>query len=901
MPLFWLRYISRSLRRSGRRALFAVICITVGVAGVVALQTASLTIQNALTSNIRAANGGDISVASNDAPLSESDLAIFRQLQRQGRITGWTAVSSLHATAVGPAHALVPFDVNVVSSPPYPLGGQPTFVSPSNGNVVALLRHPGDVLISSVLASELGAHVGDRMVVNSIGGSGLTATVRGILSETSFEHAAIMTVTRRDARVLSTQTPEYTAVYANLTGNAAPVAATLRQRFPVATIQTVQEALQSAQLQVHDFRQFILLVGLLALLIAGIGILNAMQSILTWRRLEIAMLKAIGYRQGALYILFGGEAVLLGLIGGVAGTILGALGSKLISDALARALALQVTFQLDIGTLLAGIGLGIGATLIFALLPIVRAASFRPLELLREGAGITAIRRAPQTLALLALVMLLFGALAALIMSDATLAIELVGGACAACLVLTGLFAVLVAWLGRLGPPRSTVVGIAVLLLLLALTGIAVRRVPALTVLLALTSILWAATVLLPGRRLLPLLMAVRALSRRKARTSVTLVAFLAGVLAMSLTLTVALSLRGQINDALASNGSSNLVVVANPGTEGAVLRAASHLKGVKAHAATTVDATTPIAVNGRPAASIVGTAPAPASGDPEDRARGLDGISGLDVGSGARPTGISVIAGRGLLRADAGTNHVLMRASLENPPWSLQLGDRIMLHDAGSGRTRAVQVIGFYRRSRRRGFSSFFTAPILGDRSIARALGGGNAQSIISFNIDPSVLTQDAATLQRDVSGVLVLDIGDLTRVVETILNELLNILAVITAMALGAALAVVANGVALAMLERRREIALLKAIGFGPGSVLRFVLVENALAGTLAGALSVVGVVAALTVFSRLALDRAIGFDPVVATLVLLFATILAVATAYLAARGPIRVRPLEALRNE
>src|SRR5438309_4404771 len=33
----------------------------------------------------------------------------------------------------------------------------------------------------------------------------------------------------------------------------------------------------------HDFQQFLLIVGLLALLIAGIGILNAMQSILAMR------------------------------------------------------------------------------------------------------------------------------------------------------------------------------------------------------------------------------------------------------------------------------------------------------------------------------------------------------------------------------------------------------------------------------------------------------------------------------------------------------------------------------------------------------------------------------------------------------------------------------------------
>jgi ABC-type antimicrobial peptide transport system permease subunit len=67
------------------------------------------------------------------------------------------------------------------------------------------------------------------------------------------------------------------------------------------------------------------------------------------------------------------------------------------------------------------------------------------------------------------------------------------------------------------------------------------------------------------------------------------------------------------------------------------------------------------------------------------------------------------------------------------------------------------------------------------------------------------------------------------------------------------------------------------------------------------MAGAVSVLVVAIALGILSHFALQQAIGFDPWLAILVLVVATALAVATAYLAARAPIRVRPLEALRNE
>jgi putative ABC transport system permease protein len=898
--LFWTRYSLRSLHRSGRRALFALVCIAVGVASVVALQTASLTVQNALLSNVRAANGGDISVSAEESPINQSDLSIFRRLQRQGQIKTWTAVYTMHATSVGPAHQLVPFDVQVVSVPPYPLGGQPTFVSPSSGTVGSLMRRTGDVFLTSVLADELGAHIGDRLVVNSVGGKGLPVTIRGILAETSFQHAAVMTVEKRDAAILSVSAPRYTAVYVNVSGAAAPVATMLRQQFPVATVQTVQEALQATEQQVHDFRQFMLLVGLLALLVAGIGILNAMQSMLAWRRLEIAMLKSVGFPRLSLYGLFGAEALLLGIAGGIAGTILGAVSSKLITEALARALAVQVTFVLDPGTLFAGVVLGATATLIFAVMPIVRAASFRPLEILREGAGAVTPRGLPQTLALILLVVFLFAVLAAAIMGDLRLAAEFVVGAFGAFVALTGLFALLVGWVGRLGPPRSRVVALVLLLLLVFLTLLSIRRVPSLAPLLALTTLVWAAT-MLPPHRVLALLIAVRTLSRRRARTSVTLTAFLVGVLAMSVTLTVALSLRSQITDALASNGTSNLVAVATPASESAVVREAGRLQGVKNRTSVTVVSTNPVKVNGRPLAAVIGSVLTFGGEDREDRTYLLGGVTGLHLRQGQQPTQVTVTSGRALRPADAGTNNVLVRDQLQEFPWYLRTGSTITLRDSGNGITRTVRVVGFYQRMRRRGFGSFFTAPVYGDRALAVGLGGADAQSVISFTISPDNLTHDASTLQQSVPGILVLDIGDLTRVIDTILGELLNLLAVITALALGAALAVVGNGVALAMLERRREIALFKAIGFSPASVLQFVLVENALAGTLAGAVSVLGVVASLAILSKVALDQAIGFDPVVATLILAIAAALAVVTSYLAARTPINVRPIEVLRNE
>lgn len=897
---FWLTYIIRSVRRGGNRTIFAVICVAVGAAGLVALQTASLSMQAALISNVRAANGGDVSLATAGSPLSSSDLRVFRRLQRSGRITRWTAVASTPATAVSANGSLVPFDVDIVGSS-YPLGGQPTFVQPAGGNVRDLLRVPRDVLVTSVLADELGIGVGSRVAVNAIGGRGLTVTVRGILAETDFSHASVMTMTQAGGAALTHRPRRYSAVYVDVPpAQSGSVATRLQSLFPVATVQTVQQSLDETRSETHDFQQFMLLVALLALLTAGIGTFNAIQSLLMRRRLDIAMLKATGFGQGTLYVLFGGEALLIGLAGGLVGTLAGIAVSHTVTDVLARAMALQVPYVVDVATVAEGVAVGLGSTLAFALLPIVRAAEFRPIEMLRYGEEVPAGARVTQTVGVMAAVGVLFVVLAALLLGDTMLALKLVLGAAAALVVLGLVFAGSLRLLSLLRMPRSPVAGRLLAVLLLALTAAAILFSSPFLGVLLLVDVLWFAVLLLRGSSRLPLTVAVRSLQRRPVRTSVTLVAFFVGVLSMALALTVARGVQGEIANALARNG-TNLVLIADPGGWRDASHAVRSLTGVRTASTVVVASTRPLAVNGRPILSRAAVSGGD-SGDPDRPGRLLGGVSGLNLRHGQTVSGIELKAGRLLRRGDAGTDHVLMPRSLRDGPLYLKVGDRVRVEESGSGRTGTVRVVGFYSRPfRRRGFGSFFLAPILADRSLALRLGGRDAQIVMTLGVNPNLLAHDATALQNAVPGALVIDIGNLTAIIDRILGELLDVLAVITAIALGAGVAVVGNGVALAMLERRREIALYKSIGFRPRDVLRFVLVENALIGGMAGALSILAAALALDVISHVALQTAVPFDPAVSIFVVLVAALLAVLTAYLAGRRPIGVRPLDTLRND
>src|ERR1700680_4296721 len=116
----YLNYTTRSLLRGGQRTVLALFCVAVGVMAIVALQLVGLMINNALTSNVRDANGGDISVISNTKPFTSNDLNFFAQLKSNGAISNYTAFSSSTGALGNAASVTSNFNVEVVDPTSYP-------------------------------------------------------------------------------------------------------------------------------------------------------------------------------------------------------------------------------------------------------------------------------------------------------------------------------------------------------------------------------------------------------------------------------------------------------------------------------------------------------------------------------------------------------------------------------------------------------------------------------------------------------------------------------------------------------------------------------------------------------------------------------------------------------------
>jgi ABC-type antimicrobial peptide transport system permease subunit len=131
-------------------------------------------------------------------------------------------------------------------------------------------------------------------------------------------------------------------------------------------------------------------VGGLALFVAAIGIANTMVMAVYERTREIGILKAIGASSGDVRRLFVVEAALIGLLGGVIGTIGGwLLGLGLNHGILAylewREIPITGTFFSVTGWLvLTALGFATVVGLIAGLYPAARAARLDPLDALRH-------------------------------------------------------------------------------------------------------------------------------------------------------------------------------------------------------------------------------------------------------------------------------------------------------------------------------------------------------------------------------------------------------------------------------------------------------------------------------------------------------------------------------------
>jgi len=367
-----------SARFKGLRLL--LVCLFLGTGALAAIGTLTGTIERQLAERGREFLGADLQLSLWQRAPSAQELTALAEL---GPVSRGARMQAMASTG----QAAAPVELKAVDDK-WPLYGRATLVG---GNTVGA-PPKGAAWVAAGAADRLGLAVGDRFTVGTT-----RLTVGGLLDQEpdrlgeGFQLGPTIIV-RADVPAAAGLTAPG-AMYRTRTNvaftsprDAQVAAAALKTRFPNAgfEIRTRDNAAPGADRFVGRMGEFLTLVGLAALVIAGIGIGGGVASYLDARRQAIATLKVLGATSGdiaKIYALEVGAAALVGSLGGIAA---GVALTPLLARALAGLLPVGSGLVVAPGALLTALAYGLLVALVFAAPPLLRARRFPAMALMRE-------------------------------------------------------------------------------------------------------------------------------------------------------------------------------------------------------------------------------------------------------------------------------------------------------------------------------------------------------------------------------------------------------------------------------------------------------------------------------------------------------------------------------------
>lgn len=376
--------VRASLRDLGRhrwQTVLSALGIALGVAVVIAVDIANGSARRAFDLSVeRVAGGVSHRIESATGRIADAQYADLAPL-----LAPLAASPAIESTVRIGASAFTLLGTDLLAAAR--LGGAERQVE--GGAAVGLLTQPGALLLGAEDAARLGLKPGDPVEVR-VGERMRPGRLVGTLPrERAAETAGLALADIAAAQELTGRPAEIDRIDLALQpGQAETLAAHLP---PGLRLVAAAERGESLHRMTRAFQTNLTAMSLLAVLVGGFIVYNTMTFAVLRRRTLLGSLRTLGCTRGQLFALVLGESLALALIGSAAGIALGILTGWGLVQLVTRTIndlyfALTVSaLQVSPGSLVWGLGLGFGVTLIAALGPALEAARAEPRDLLRPS------------------------------------------------------------------------------------------------------------------------------------------------------------------------------------------------------------------------------------------------------------------------------------------------------------------------------------------------------------------------------------------------------------------------------------------------------------------------------------------------------------------------------------
>ena len=384
----------RESRTARRRLMLYMSSISFGVGALVAIDSFASNTQRSVREQARALLGGDLTLSSRQG-FDSTITSALDSIRREG--VGVTEVTNFSSMALVERTGGTRLAQVRAVTPGYPFYGE-ILTSPSGR--WAELQHGRFALVDPSLLIALDAKVGDVVALGfarftiigtltSVPGDVGVASAIGprvyiparYLDETSL----LLFGSRSEHQALLKLTPALQPARFNFRFKERLEKARVRSRTAAETEFNLTQA-------IDQLRDFLSVIGLVALLLGGIGVASGVNAFVMRKIDTVAILRCLGATSGQVLGVYLLQAAAMGLVGAAAGAVLGVGLQLTMPYVLKDFLPVDVRISVDPRALLTGLLVGVWVALVFALRPLVALRAVSPLQTLRRESDAEALR-----------------------------------------------------------------------------------------------------------------------------------------------------------------------------------------------------------------------------------------------------------------------------------------------------------------------------------------------------------------------------------------------------------------------------------------------------------------------------------------------------------------------------